>query len=185
LLRIVSGKYRGRKLSSPKGKETRPTLEKTREIIFNTISSRYSLDHFVAVDLFAGSGAMGFEALSRGAKSVIFVDISKSNCRLIQRNIDKLGVGNDCRIFNADAIKWLEVNKWGEDPKMFFLDPPYQTKLGQQVFDLLGNTKYQINDSLLVLETDKDHALSFTDIFKIFRQKTVGKTRLDFFNITN
>ena len=180
MLRIVGGKYKGRKLLTPKGLDTRPTLEKTREIIFDIISSRYSLENFEAVDLFAGSGAMGFEALSRGVKNVTFVEISKANCRLIHNNIKKLDAENTCQICPQDAIKWIQQHDWSKYANLCFLDPPYESELNQQAINILGNTRLQLDESLFVLETNKDHQIFYSDKFKLFRQKIAGRTKLDF-----
>jgi len=180
LLRIVSGEYKGRKLFAPKGSKTRPTLEKTRETVFDVLTSRYHLDEYEAIDLFAGSGAMGFEALSRGVCSAIFVELDRKICRLIKTNINRLGVEERSEVVDRDVLKWIPKFKWTDCPKVFFLDPPYKTELGQQAVDLLSNQLSYPAGCLLVIETHKNMQYRYAENFEVFRQKYIGNTRLDF-----
>ena len=183
MLRIISGKYKGYKLAAPKGAGTRPTLEKTREIIFDILSSRFKLEAFEAIDLFAGSGALGIEALSRGVCKVLFVEINRSNCRLIQKNIEKLDAMSQCSVWKNDALKWIQLRDWSSFPKLFFLDPPYDSALAQRTVDLITAPQVSLEKSLLVLETNKEKTITYRNNVKLFRQKVVGNTRLDFLMI--
>ncbi len=183
MLRITGGNFKGRKLLSPKGKGTRPTLEKTREAIFNILNSRYELSNYSSYDLFAGSGALGFEAFSRGSNDVIFLDNNKQNCHFITQNIKQLALKKHCSVLFRDAVGWMKSYDWKKTPALFLLDPPYNTDLAQQIIDLLKLRRDILTGSLIVIETDKNHQLSYPPEFVIFQQKVYGKTRLDFIEI--
>lgn len=183
LLRIISGKLRGRKLKTLKGSHTRPTLEKTRETIFNILQSRCNLVLFEAIDLFAGSGALGFEAYSRGVKRVVFIDNDRSCQTLLKTNVDQLSLAGHCSIILIDAKRWLKEVKWAGDPVLFFLDPPYKSDLAQAAVDILGQDTGVPIESIIVIETEKGKALDYPEHFQLFRQKFFGKTRIDFIEI--
>lgn len=183
LLRIVSGKFRGRKLRTIKGQSTRPTLDKTRETIFNILQSHCDLSSYEAFDLFAGSGALGFEALSRGAERVVFTEINRACISLLKSNIQTLSIEKQCAVYSTDAVKWIGRSRWAGGPKLFLLDPPYQSNLAQKVVDLLGRCDTIPGGSIIVLETLKEKSIAYADHFQPFRQKILGKTRVDFLEI--
>ena len=123
-MRIIAGECRGRRIEGPSDDKTRPTSDPVRESIFNILGDRV-VDRTV-IDLFAGSGALGLEALSRGAKYATFVDINRENVRLIYRNAKSLGYEDRTKVSLADAHRFgksLSVDV--ETPLVFFLDPPY------------------------------------------------------------
>ncbi len=132
-MRVVGGTYRGRSLASPAAKDQRlrPTSDRLRETIFN-ILSRGQFDDPVpdarVLDLFAGTGALGFEALSRGAKFVLFVDDAATSRGLIRQNIETFGAGGTTRLFKRDATKLGEAGKSGQF-SIIFADPPYGQNL--------------------------------------------------------
>lgn len=122
-MRIIGGTFRGHRLTAPKG-PTRPTTDRTREAVFNLLQSRADLHGTRVLDLFAGSGALGLEALSRGAAEVTFVEKAGAALGVIRKNAAALGVADRCRIVRADALRWL-----GRRPESYFdlafADPPY------------------------------------------------------------
>lgn len=184
LLRIVSGKLRGRKLRTRKGQTARPTLEKTRESIFNILQSRCNLTEYEALDLFAGSGALGFEAFSRGAARVVFTEIDRAWFALLRSNIQLLSLGDHCSASMTDALRWLQKTSLTGPPKLFLLDPPYRSDLAQKTLDLLGGRNDVPEDSIIVLETTREKELVYPDRIRIFRQKIFGGTRVDFAGIS-
>lgn len=132
-MRIVGGAYRGRNLASPAAKDqrVRPTSDRLRETIFNILSHGQFDDPVPdarVLDLFAGTGALGFEALSRGAKFVLFVDDAAISRGLIRQNIDTFGAGGTTRLFKRDATKLGIAGKSGQF-SMIFADPPYDQNL--------------------------------------------------------
>ncbi|PCI27652.1 MAG: 16S rRNA (guanine(966)-N(2))-methyltransferase RsmD [SAR324 cluster bacterium] len=183
MLRIIGGSLRGRKLKTLSGQQTRPTLEKTRGVIFNTLQSRYYLEEFQGYDLFAGSGALGLEAHSRGVPKVTFVEKSRDSYSLLAENLRQITQTGSCTCINRDAIGWLKKQTWNHQLNLFLLDPPYQTTLLQEILELLHKQKEQLKGSLIILETDRDLELEIPPDFKRFQQKYLSKTRLDFLEI--
>ena len=127
-MQIGAGKFKSRKLLEPKGLETRPTSHKLRLALFNKI--QHTIEGATFLDLFAGVGAMGLEALSRGAKKATFVEKEKSPFLLIKKNAENLGCVQDCRFVLGDAIKFCEKETQGFD--IIYADPPYNIKRGDR-----------------------------------------------------
>lgn len=122
-MRIIGGTFRGHRLRAPKG-PTRPTADRTREAIFNLLQSRLALHEARVLDLFAGSGALGLEALSRGAAEATFVEKAGAALGTIRKNAAALGVESRCTILRADALRWLERDVESRFD-LVFADPPY------------------------------------------------------------
>ncbi|HWV52380.1 16S rRNA (guanine(966)-N(2))-methyltransferase RsmD, partial [Pseudorhodoplanes sp.] len=132
-MRIVGGKFRGRTLAGPKSQAIRPTSDRTRESIFNILAHAYGdpVTDARALDLFAGTGALGLEALSRGAAFALFVDDGAEARALIRQNIETLGTAGVSRIFRRDATKLGDVHP-NEPFSLIFLDPPYGKGLAEK-----------------------------------------------------
>lgn len=127
-MRIIAGEFRSRVILAPKGSDTRPTLDQTRESLFNILRDR--VEDAAVLDLFAGSGALALEALSRGAKSAVLVDLSRAACGVIRRNIESLGLSSRAALYQADAA--VAVDRLSKKSALFdliFLDPPYRVSL--------------------------------------------------------
>lgn len=123
-MKIISGKYRGRKLSGPSGLELRPTGDRLKETLFNVFGS--GVNGAVVLDAFGGSGAIGIEALSRGARQAVFIEIAATACRLIRRNAERCGIGSGYRIIQQDAFMALRaLAREGFKANIVFFDPPY------------------------------------------------------------
>ena len=123
-MRIISGTARGRKLKEPAGYDIRPTSDMVKESIFNII--QFDIEGRRVLDLFAGTGQLGIEALSRGAKSAVFVDSKPESARLIRKNLELCGFMDSAVVYTCDAISYL---KGGERFDLIFIDPPYDTPL--------------------------------------------------------
>jgi 16S rRNA (guanine966-N2)-methyltransferase len=125
-MRIIAGQRRGHKLEGPKGKATRPTSDLVRESLFNILGE--SVEGLTAIDLFAGTGALGLEALSRGAARAIFVEQNRDNASLIRRNIATLRYEDRAQVVTTDAFRWARAyaRSTDADPVVVFLDPPYR-----------------------------------------------------------
>ena len=122
-MRIIAGTHRGHRIAAPKGRDTRPTSDRVRENAFNLIGP---VDDADVLDLFAGSGAMGLEALSRGAAHATFVESDREACRTINRNLDKLGLGG-ATVLCQDALTALRTDaRQGTRYDLVLLDPPYR-----------------------------------------------------------
>lgn len=137
-MRIIAGEWRGRQISAPKGDSVRPTLDSVREAWMSMVHT--SLPDARVLDLFAGSGALGLEALSRGASSVDFVENDPRTFRVLQENIKKLGAGERSTLHREDAIGFLtnarRAKGGGQPYDVAFADPPYRKNLAVQLADL-------------------------------------------------
>ncbi len=125
-MRVVAGRLRGRKLVAPSGQETRPTSDRVREALFSMLESRLALAGMGVLDLYAGTGALGLEALSRGAARAVFVDQAGLAVRTIEENIRALGVGEQCRVLREPVGAALgALARGGERFELVLADPPY------------------------------------------------------------
>ncbi|MCS6760471.1 MAG: 16S rRNA (guanine(966)-N(2))-methyltransferase RsmD, partial [Candidatus Devosia euplotis] len=131
-MRIVAGKFKGKQLISPSDDSIRPTADRVRESMFNILASRLGLvfDGLRVLDLFAGIGALGFEALSRGAAHATFVDMGAEASGLIRDHIEAFGVGGNTKLLRRDAVDLDPTSTFGKFD-LVFLDPPYGQGLGE------------------------------------------------------
>lgn len=150
-MRIISGKARGIKLNTLEGLNTRPTLDRVKESLFNIITP--NLQDAVVLDLFAGSGALGLESISRGAKSAVLCDCSKDACKIIKQNIEKTHFASQIDLYN---IGYEECLKKCKDIifDIIFIDPPYNTNYAANSVKLIVEYKVINKDSIIILETD-------------------------------
>jgi len=173
-VRIVAGEWRGRTLSAPPGIETRPTADRARETLFSMLASRLgTFEGLRVADLFAGSGALGFEALSRGAASVTFVENDPQAAAAIKRNVDALGAGDRVRMLTGSALAL--PHSAGFD--LVFADPPYAPGSGTAVVQAVVNAGWLAPGGWLSVETSRDDKV---DTFGLTLDATrdVGRARL-------
>ena len=161
-MRIIAGKYRGRKLKSPPSLQTRPTSDRLRETLFNILAPRIEGARFL--DLCAGTGAVGIEALSRGAAHVTFVDQSRKMCALIEANARALQIDDqDIEVVTAEANKFLvrHARSVAQPFDILFFDPPYAADY-EAVLNCVGQhvTSLLIEDGLMVVEHQKKRDLA-------------------------
>ncbi|MDI3534535.1 MAG: rRNA (guanine966-N2)-methyltransferase [Thermosediminibacterales bacterium] len=180
-MRIIAGKARGRLIKSPKGMFVRPTSDKVKESLFNIIAP-YIID-CVFLDLFAGSGSIGIEAISRGATKTVFVEKSGYCIKVLKENLNCLGFLDRAQVIKKDvelAIK--ELSKINMDFDIVFMDPPYKKNIVPRMLEKLSNYKLVKQNGIVVAEHSLDTILPETlgDLKKI-RYKKYGKTVLTFF----
>jgi 16S rRNA (guanine(966)-N(2))-methyltransferase RsmD len=154
-MRVIAGKYKSRRLDAPQGMQTRPTSDQLRETLFNVVAP--SIEGSVWLDLFAGSGAIGIEALSRGARSVYFVEAAGPAARTIRKNLQTLEIENGTEVIERDvsnALRMLDSQAVTCD--FVFLDPPYR-KMGdyEQVLGFLSQSQLLAPQSVVIAEHDK------------------------------
>lgn len=171
-IRITSGTYRGRFIKTLP--DLRPTSELVRKAIFDILGQ--SLDGKTFLDLFAGSGAVGFEAVSRNAPDVTFVDNISSHTKLIKDNATTLDVGDRITIHTLSVEDFLKHNKVKFD--IVFADPWYESALDLSTWDI---PSFLVEDGVLIVEHDKKHLPIPNDKLKILNQKSYGNTALTFF----
>lgn len=151
-MRIITGKARGVRLQTLEGLNTRPTSERSKEAVFSAL--QFDIADGVILDLFAGSGQMGLEAASRGARCVYLVDKSRDAYKIINKNIESTRLGNLCVAKNEDSISFLKSHR-GEKFDMVFLDPPYATNLINEAVKVLLERDLLSPDAILVCESDR------------------------------
>ncbi len=174
-MRIISGQWRSRPLVAPKGDTTRPTADRTRETLFSMLASRLgSFQDLHVLDLFAGSGALGLEALSRGAASCTFVEQDRAALDALDTNIAKLGAKTQSDVRRASV---LSLGPARQAYDLVLLDPPYGTGAGQVALDKLGRLGWIAPGAWISLETAKHEALELKD-FAIDTVRDVGKARV-------
>jgi 16S rRNA (guanine(966)-N(2))-methyltransferase RsmD len=185
-MRIISGKYRGRRLKSPPSLQTRPTSDRLREALFNILAPRIEGARFL--DLCAGSGAVGVEALSRGADHVTFVDQSRKMCALIEANVNGLQIDEDeIEIVTAEASEFLRrrAKRDGQPFDIIFFDPPYATDYSS-VLEFIGKhaAGLLIDDGLVIVEHHKKNELAGEfGTLRRYRDLKQGDSSLSFYEL--
>lgn len=179
-MRIISGKAKGTKLYTLEGLETRPTLDRVKESLFNIIQWR--IEDALILDLFSGSGAIGLEFLSRGAKKAYLCDNSKGAIDVIKKNVQKTHFENSVEILNMDYKKALDKIKL-EKFDIIYLDPPYKTNfIKESISIIVENDCLNIN-GIIILETDEKERVK-KDIkemnLKIIDERKYGRASLMF-----
>jgi len=174
-MRIIGGTARGKTLLAPEGLDTRPTSDRTREALFNILMQR--VPGARVLDLFAGSGALSAEALSRGAQSVTCVDISPAACAVIRKNLALKGVEGSSRVIAAD---WQSaLGQMSEPFDIVFLDPPYHmTQVYAQAFEALAERGLLHRESVVVMEYEQQAVLEEPKGAVIFDERKYGKARI-------
>lgn len=174
-MRIVAGKFRGKQLSSPEDDSIRPTGDRVREAIFNIVANRLgpSLDGMRVLDLFAGTGAMGLEALSRGAANVVFVDTGAEARGLIRDHIEAFGAGGVTKLLRRDATSLGPAGTMGL-VDLVFLDPPYGKGLGEHALASLRDGGWLKPETLLVLEEASEVTVTLPEGFALDHRREYG-----------
>lgn len=172
-MRIISGLKRGLKLKSLEGSDTRPTLDNVKEAIFSMLFD--STQDAVVLDLFAGSGALGLEALSRGAKKAVFVDSNPKACSVVRANIESAGFSAEASVVKKDAREFLtEAGKKSEKFSLIFLDPPYALGLLDEVLGLILQSGILTENALIVCEFDNGTEPDIKS-FNLIKDKRYGR----------
>ncbi len=150
-MRVVAGSARGRRLSAPAGSGTRPTADRVRQATFNALDSRGVVAGAVVLDAFAGSGALGIEALSRGAERVTFVERDRAARRVVEANLAATGLEGRARVVGDDAFTYLAATSERFD--LVLLDPPHATDAWPTLLALVG--AHLADDGVVVVESDR------------------------------
>ena len=173
--RIIAGKFRGTKLTFKPNKSLRPTESKTKETLFNWLLN--DLDNKNCLDMFAGTGSLGFEALSRGAKEVIFIEKHKSLCSSIEEIAKQLEIKEKCRIINANSTSINFINL-KDKFDLIFLDPPFHENLIQRSLDIIDKNALLAKNGLVYIECEKDFDInSLKTKLSQMKQSKGGQTK--------
>lgn len=181
-MRIVGGEFRGRPLAVPKSNDIRPTADRTRESLFNILNHAYPecVDGTRIIDLFAGTGAVGLEAVSRGCQNALFVENSVEGRGLLWENIDALGLHGRARILRRDATSLGNVGTL-EPFHVLFADPPYGRGLGEKALAAAADGGWLEPGALAILEERADVTVSVHPAYVFLESRTFGDSKMHFF----
>ncbi|MCZ8101230.1 MAG: 16S rRNA (guanine(966)-N(2))-methyltransferase RsmD [Burkholderiales bacterium] len=180
-MRIVGGRFRGRPLTGPRTMAVRPTSDRLRETLFNVLAHAYEdpVEGARVLDLFAGTGALGLEALSRGASSVLFVDDSTEGRGLVRANVDALGVAGITKVFRRDATRLGAVHP-NQPFTLVFCDPPYGRDLATAALASAAKGGWFAPGALVVVEEAAGAALTLPAGLTPLEERDYGDTRVVF-----
>jgi len=179
-MRIISGTSKGRKLVTPRNRSLRPTADRVKESIFNIL--RGEIEEKQVLDLFAGTGNLGIEALSRGARKVVFVEKGRHALGLIQKNLAQFGLEGRSEVLPIDANRAIGILKQrGETFDLILMDPPYERGLIEKTLLKLSLYPVYHRDSLLVIEHHRRETLApILHGWNLIRQRQMGETVISF-----
>lgn len=177
-MRVITGSARGRKLVTLEGDDVRPTTDKVKESLFNII--QFDVEGSSFLDLFAGSGQIGIEAISRGARQVVFVDKSKKSVEVIRENLKTTGFEKNAVVVNADSLGFL--SRRAEKYDIAFLDPPYAKGILQQALEKIEPLMNE--NGIIVCESPaKEELPEKAGKFSVFKKYSYGKTALTTYKV--
>ena len=173
-MRIIAGQFRSRSLVTPRGERTRPTTDRARESLFNVLSNLIDFEDIRVLDLFAGSGALGFEAISRGAANVVFVEKDRHAHEAILANAASLEVGDSIELIRGDVFK--SIARLGQAFDLVFADAPYdEARARVELPESLMNSGMIRADSFIVLEHRSSDEILIPEAGKLFRRVEAGE----------
>ena len=171
-MRVITGKCRGRRLAEPAGRDVRPTTDQVKEAMFNIV--QFHVEGARVLDLFAGTGQLGIEALSRGAESCTFVDSSRDSVRLVEENLRRCGL--TARVLQCDSLSFLRT---GEQFDLILLDPPYGLGLDAQAVEGIKEFDILSKGGIMICETRSDVPLPEIEAeYGAIRTYRYGKIKL-------
>jgi 16S rRNA (guanine966-N2)-methyltransferase len=181
MMRVVGGRLRGRNLKSPSSNEIRPTQDRLRESLFNILMHAYENPVLEArvLDLFAGTGALGIEAVSRGAAFTLFVDNGAEARALLRNNVEALGLGGVTKVYRRDATNLGPAYPM-EPFSLVFLDPPYGKGFAQKALGSLREGKWLAAGAIVVLEESKAAAFNAPEGFEVLERRVYDDTEFVF-----
>jgi 16S rRNA (guanine966-N2)-methyltransferase len=184
-MRVIGGRLKGRNIASPATQAIRPTQDRLREALFNILMHAYEnpmLDARV-LDLFAGTGALGIEAVSRGAMFTLFVDNGSEARALLRNNVEALGLGGTTKVYRRDATDLGPAHPV-EPFSLVFLDPPYRMKLAEKSLTSLSDGRWLTPGALAVVEESKDAAFVAPEGFEELERRAYDDTEFTFLRFT-
>ncbi len=174
-MRIISGSYKGKKLKTLAGLATRPTSDRAKESVFNILNKYIDWQGCHVMDVFAGSGALGIEALSRGAEDCVFVEKNKDAVSVIKYNIQSLSLQNKSK-FVFDYLFLKKIDEYKID--VAFIDPPYNKGLVVDALAVLSEKSILNKDAIIIVECEKDEKIDISDSFSVLDTRIYGKAKI-------
>jgi 16S rRNA (guanine966-N2)-methyltransferase len=182
-MRIIAGKFKGRVLSTVNDYSVRPATSRVKGSIFNILQNRVDWEHVSVLDLYAGSGSLGIEALSRGATSVTFVEHSREAIAVIKKNIAMLHAEQWCSVFSDDAISFVQKKR--ESYNVVFADPPYAIQELKELPSIIFAAHSVTADGYLIIEHPSNVVYTATDTWSPVVTRKYGRTLVTFFQLRN
>ena len=183
-MRVIAGSARGRPLRCLDDKRVRPTLDRVKEAVFSSLTPR--LPGSRVLDLFAGSGALGIEALSRGAGAAVFLEIDQQACDMIKHNLSSCGwpLSEDVVVVHREAVRWLksQASKAAPAYDIILADPPYSRGFEESVLRAIAGSGLLAAEGILVLESDRRQPLPASmGALCLSREKTYGDSKISYY----
>ena len=183
-MRIIGGKFKGKKILQPKNKQTRPLKDLTKESIFNILNHsnkfKISVENSIVLDLFSGVGSFGLECLSRGARHVTFVENYSGVLPILKNNLNNLNISEKFEIIEEDLISNFPIKKIRQKFNIIFLDPPYKEKRLPNIIDDIFQEKILNKNGIIVIHRHKKENDEFSKNFKILDEKKYGISKILF-----
>jgi 16S rRNA (guanine966-N2)-methyltransferase len=188
-MRITGGTFRGRALAEPPDDRVRPTSDKVRQAIFNILAHNafgFELDGAKVIDVFAGTGALGLEALSRGASFALFVDDSAESRALIRRNVEALNLTGATKIWRRDAANLGPLGAGAGGPfALAFLDAPYRKRLTERALASLATGGWLAPSALVIAETAADETIEISSGYTLLDERSYGETAVHIYSASS
>lgn len=183
-MRITAGRFKGRTLHAPQDRSTRPTSDKVRQAVFNIlthgqIGAGFALEGAAVIDVFAGTGAMGLEAISRGAAFCLFVDDAAAARAIIRQNVEALGLSGVTKIWRRDGTDLGPLSATARGPFMLaVLDPPYRRGLLAPALRALCEGGWLVPEAMVICEAAADDAVALPSGYELLDQRTYGESKI-------
>lgn len=186
-MRIISGKFKGKKLLLPNNKITRPLKDMTKESIFNllqhTKNIKVNLINLKVLDIFAGVGSFGLECLSRGAKKVVFIENYEPVVKILEKNLKNIAKDKDFEIFNRDFFNLIKNINFKEDFDLIFLDPPFKNENTLEIFELLYKKNILKKNGVVIIHRHKNSKEIIVHKFREIGNRAYGISNIKFFKL--
>ena len=181
-MRIISGNFKGKKISLPYDKSTRPLRDLVKESLFNIIqhnsNQKINLEGSNILDLFSGSGSFGLECFSRGAQKVIFIENYKKAIAILKKNIKSLNGEKNCKIIEENCFNYLRNNNKNEKFQIIFIDPPFKEKNINILIDLIKEQKFLGEHGIIVIHRHKNDNTEIPNNLKILENRSYGISKI-------
>ena len=186
-MRIIGGIYRGKKITLPEDKKTRPLKDIVKESIFNLIehSNKFKIEikNSLVLDLFAGSGSFGLECISRGAKKVVFIENYSKILNILKRNINSINAGKNTNIIEKNCFDYLlENNQFQKKFNLIFLDPPYKEERINVLIDKIKENEFLKDDGIIIIHRHKKDNLMISKKIDILDERIYGISKITIAN---
>lgn len=186
-MRVIAGTAKGFRLHAPKGVQTRPTADRVKEAMFSILASSFLFENESVLDICAGTGSLGIEALSRGAGHCCFIEKERGVASILVKNLAATGMLENGEILTLDALHGISIaRKKYQKFSLIFFDPPYRSNLYETVIPLLASENLLASQGILIVESDakKQFEDKITEFFKQIDHRIYGDTALTFYSIS-